>query len=63
MKIFLTHTKDLVFIMGRTDDNRVIADMSREVWPGQDFDGWSYDELRAMPEGPIELRDKSGPTR
>lgn len=59
MKAFITIYDNEIVIMARAessdDENAMIGDMMLSIHPGEDFEGLSYDELRAHGDGEIEI--------
>jgi len=59
MEVCLNYEPEIVHVSAVVRGPGIIGDFHHSVKPGDDFLGWSYDELLALGEGRHELADKS----
>lgn len=55
---YKTNLDDRILLQARAelDDGDSVGDVRDEMPPGEEYAGLSYDEWRALPDGPVEVR-------
>jgi len=55
------HLPDLVVIRARAEGPGMLGDATWEIRPGEDFLGWTYEELKALGTSLQDLQPKPSP--
>ncbi len=61
MKVALSIFQGRIDITARAEGSAALGDMHLKVRHGEEFNGYTYEELRSLGNGFHELRDKTKP--